>query len=52
MVELRSKAKRSIQLSALSQNQEHFTAKDAKDAKEEEVLPRMNADEKGIRRTR
>jgi hypothetical protein len=37
----------SDQHSAFSQNQELFTAKDAKDAKEEEGLPRMNADGRG-----
>jgi hypothetical protein len=32
------------------QNQRAFTAKDAKDAKEEEIIPRMDADERGLQR--
>jgi hypothetical protein len=39
----------SSQHSAFSQNQELFTAKDAKSAKEEEVLPRTNAAERGLK---
>jgi hypothetical protein len=37
------------QRSAFSQNQKPFTAKGAKDAKEEEVVPRMDADERGLK---
>jgi hypothetical protein len=36
------------QRSAFSQNQKPFTAKDAKNAKDEEGVPRMDADERGL----